>query len=60
MFKALGVLVVLSTVYAASTGAVHAKSGPGGRVSSRDESLEYFWIMIAIHAGLSIALLSSF
>jgi len=60
MFKALGVLVGLYTLYAAVTGSVYAKSGPGGRTVSRQESPEYFWIVIAIYAGLSAALLLYF
>ena len=60
MFKALGLLVALYTVYAALTGAVYARSGPGGRVVARAESPEYFWIVIVIYAGLSVALLTVF
>ena len=56
MFKVLGVLVALYTIYAVIRGDVYAKSGPGGRVVSRQESPEYFWVVIAIYAGLSVAL----
>ena len=47
MFKALGVLVGLYALYAATTGRVYAKAGPGGRTVSREESPEYFWVVIA-------------
>ena len=57
MFKALGVLVGLYALYAATTGRVYAKAGPGGRTVSREESPEYFWVVIAVYAGLSVALL---
>lgn len=60
MFKALGILVGLYTIYAAVTGNVFAKSGPGGRTVSRQESPEYFWVVIAIYAGLGAALLFVF
>ena len=42
MFKLLGILVALYTLYFATTGRVYAKSGPGGRTVSRDESPRYF------------------
>jgi hypothetical protein len=60
VFKVLGLLVALYTVYAALTGAVYVKSGPGGRVVSRDQSPEYFWIVLVLYAGLSVALLTVF
>jgi hypothetical protein len=60
MFKALGILLSLYTAYAAAKGEVYAKSGPGGRVVSRQDSPRYFWAVIAIYAGLSVALLTVF
>jgi hypothetical protein len=60
MFKALGVLLAFYTAYAAIRGEVYAKSGPGGRTVSKAESPEYFWVVIAIYAGLSVALLIVF
>jgi hypothetical protein len=60
MFKALGVLVALYAVYAAVSGKVYAKSGPGGRTISRQESPGYFWVVIAICVGLSAALMFVF
>jgi hypothetical protein len=56
MFKLLGILVGLYTIYSAATGRVYAKSGPGGRTVLRDESPRYFWVVIAVYAGLSGAL----
>lgn len=60
MFKALGALLALYTIYAVTTGNVYAKSGPGGRSISKTESPADFWITIAIYAGLSAALLFVF
>ena len=60
MFKMLGILLALYTLYAAFKGEVYAKSGAWGRTLSRDGSPEYFWLVIAIYAGLSVALLTLF
>ena len=60
MFKALGILVGLYAAYAALAGSVYAKSGPGGRSIHRHEEPRYFWTVIVIYAGLSIALLTVF
>jgi len=60
VFQALGVLVALYTAYAALSGEVYTKSGPGGRVVSRAESPEYFWVVIAVYAALGVALLTVF
>ena len=60
MFDALGLCVALYTAYAAATGEVFAKAGPSGRTVSRHDSPEYFWVVIAIYAGLSAALLTVF
>lgn len=60
MFKLLGALLAVYTAYAAYAGSVYAKSGPGGRHISRGESPTYFWVVISIYAGLSIALLTVF
>jgi hypothetical protein len=56
LFPLLGLLVGAYTIYAIVTGSVYAKSGPGGRLVSRAESPEYFWVVIAIYAGLTFAL----
>lgn len=60
MFKLLGILVGLYTVYAIAAGSVYAKAGPGGGLVSRQASPDYFWIVIAVYAGLSLALLVYF
>jgi hypothetical protein len=60
MFKVLGILVGLYTLYAAMNGKVYAKSGAWGRTVSRVDSPEYFWVVIAIYAGLSVALITVF
>jgi hypothetical protein len=60
MFKLLGAFVALYTVYGALSGRVIAKSGPWARVVVRQDSPEYFWVVIAIYAGLSVALLTVF
>jgi hypothetical protein len=56
----LGILVALYTAYAAMNGEVYARSGPWGRIVSRDESPGYFWVVITIYAGLSVALMTVF
>lgn len=60
MFKVLGLMVGLYTLYAAVTGEVYAKPGAWGRTVSRAESPEYFWVVIAIYAGLALALATVF
>jgi len=60
MLELLGILLGVYTVYAATTGEVFAKSGARGRTISRAESAEYFWVVIAIYAGLALALMFLF
>jgi hypothetical protein len=60
MFKLIGAMVALYTLYAAATGRVVAKSGPWARVVVKQDSPEYFWLVIAIYIGLSIALIAWF
>ncbi len=60
VFKFFGALLALYTLYSAISGTVHAKSGMGGRVVSRQDSPEYFWVVMAIYACLSMALLLYF
>ena len=60
LFKALGILVALYTIYAVRRGEVYAKSGVRGRTVSRDDSPGYFWVVIMIYAGLSVALVTVF
>jgi hypothetical protein len=59
MFKTLGILVAFYTIYATYTGKVYIKSGAAGRLVSRDDSPEYFWVVIIIYTGLSIALITA-
>jgi hypothetical protein len=60
MFKAIGGAVALYTLYAAISGQVYAKAGPGGRTVSRQATPVYFWTVIVIYAGLSAALMTVF
>ena len=60
MFKVLGALLALYTIYAVAKGEVVAKAGPGARTVVRDESPRYFWCVIVIYAGLALALLFLF
>lgn len=60
MFKILGTILAIYTVYAAVDGNVFAKSGVSGRTISRDESPAYFWTLIGIYGLLSIALMTVF
>ena len=60
MFKGLGILVAIYTVYAISQGEVFAKSGIWGNTISRMDSPRYFWMVIAVYALLSIALITVF
>lgn len=60
MFKVLGVLVGLYTVYAAISGEVFAKQGPWGRTISKQESPRQFWGVIVVYTLLAIALLTVF
>lgn len=62
MFKALGILVALYTVWAAFDGKVYAKAGGWrqARTIYRQEEPRYFWAVIAIYGGLSIALVTVF
>lgn len=60
MFDALGILVCLYALYAAGSGQVFAKAGFRGRMVSRQDSPEYFWVVTTIYAGLGIALLTIF
>jgi len=60
MFKMLGLILGLYTLYAAVTGEVYAKSGAWGRTASRAESPEYFWVVISIYTSLALALATVF
>ncbi len=60
MFKTLGAALALYVCYAVVRGSVYAKSGPGGRAIIRDESPQYFWVVVGIYAALSGALIFVF
>ena len=62
MFKPLGILVALYTLWAISEGRVYAKAGglKFGRWIVREEEPRYFWAVIAIYGGLSVALVTVF
>lgn len=60
MFRILGVLVGLYTLYAIMRGEVTARDGPGGRTVSRAKSPEYFWVVVVTYAALSVALMTVF
>lgn len=60
IFKLLGILVGVYTGLAAVQGRVYAKSGPSGRTIVREATPIYFWVVIAIYAALSLALLLVF
>jgi hypothetical protein len=56
MFDVIGIGVGVYTLYAAVAGQVWAKAGPGARLVERSASPAYFWTVIAIYAGLAVAL----
>jgi len=60
IFKGLGLLVAVYTVYAALSGSVYAKSGAWGRSVTRANAPRYFWAVIACYALLALALLMIF
>ena len=60
MFKGLGILVALYSIYSISRGEVFAKSGASGKTVSRSDSPKYFWAVILVYVSLSIALLTIF
>lgn len=60
MFKLLGVVLAVYVCHAVATGRVIAKAGAGSREVLRDESPGYYWTVIAIYAGLSVALFTVF
>jgi hypothetical protein len=62
MFKLLGIIVAVYTLWAAFDGQVYAKTRgfAGARIVSKDDEPRYFWVVIAIYGGLSIALMTIF
>lgn len=62
MFKLLGILLAAYTLWAAFDGKVYAKSGGLrlARMITKENEPRYFWVVIAIYGGLSIALMTVF
>ena len=60
MFKLLGALLACYVAYAVLSGEVLAKAGAGSRSVQRSESPAYFWLVVFIYAGLSLALIQWF
>ena len=60
MFKFIGAALAVYVCYAIVHGSVYAKSGISGRNVLREESPRYFWVVIAIYAALSLALVTLF
>ena len=60
MFKAIGVALAIYVGYAAINGSVFAKAGARGRTVLREERPGYFWVVIGVYAGLSLALIFVF
>ncbi|MGH8050164.1 MAG: hypothetical protein ACREPB_05840 [Arenimonas sp.] len=60
MFKGLGILLAIYTLYAISQGEVFAKSGVWGNTISKVDSPNYFWAVITVYTLLSIALITVF
>ena len=56
MFKLLGILVALYVVYALSTGQVYARRGLWGAQVKRSENSLYYWAVVTVYGGLSVAL----
>jgi hypothetical protein len=60
LFKLLGVLLAMYTLYSALRGEVYAKQRAWGLTFRRTEEPRWFWTVIVIYAGLSVALLTVF
>jgi hypothetical protein len=60
MFRLLGVLVALYTLYSALRGEVYARFGAGGRSVNKLGEPGWFWTIIVIYTGLSLALMFVF
>ena len=58
MFKLLGLMVGIYVIVALISGAVKTRAGIRGRTIWRKREANYFWIVIALYASASIALLS--
>lgn len=60
LFKFLGVMLAIYVIYAIKSGEVYAKSGASGQTVSLEASPGYFWTVIVIYGGLSLALVTVF
>jgi hypothetical protein len=60
MFLALAIPLALYVVYAAAAGEVWVRGGVGARLVTREQSPAYFWVCIAIYAGLAVAMATIF
>lgn len=60
MFVLLAIPLALYVLYAAATGAVWVRQGPGGRRVARAEEPGYFWTCLGVYAGLAIAMATVF
>lgn len=60
LFKTLGVLLAVYTLYAVWRGEVYARRRAWGESITRSERPQWFWTVIAIYAALSVALLTIF
>jgi hypothetical protein len=60
MFVLLAIPLAIYVVYAAATGGIWIAQGPLARRVTRTESPVYFWICVAIYAGLAVALATLF
>jgi hypothetical protein len=60
MFDLLGALVAAYVAYALIDGSVLAKRGPWGERIERAAEPHRYWVVIAIYAGLAIALVTVF
>jgi len=60
LFKLLGVLLALYTLLSVLRGEVYAKDRAWGRTFRRADEPRWFWSIIVIYCGLSVALLTVF
>jgi len=60
MFKVIGFLLAAYVGYSVISGRVVAKAGSGSREVFREDSPGYYWVVVAIYAGLSVALVTVF
>lgn len=60
MYKLLGVVLMIYTVFSMFQGEIYAKSGVWGNVVERTKHPVYFWTVVLIYLALSLALLTVF